>query len=396
LNPLVKDWDGKLTEAAAALFDAQGPRLANGEAALRQLQRLCGEMAASPKKAVAQQSRATYKAWDQLITACEHCQGGPGAFSFFGGRSRRQLHDFVEAMMAFCRHRLEEILLATGSQFFGLLQARLEERLRDFDFCRQRLQHLSDSLEKPPEEDLLAHGRFGLEVTPTSNTPVPSAESYWEAIRGSQTVRVVLPDGETDLELAAQRFLEQLNPDQWGDLDRDLYEHVVTPQGGLHRVCGGAGDLIRNLAGPLIGQAQAALETILPVTDVASVEFSAVAAEGGDIRERAREHFLKAAPLVPEKDDANQETFLLVPASEAGKRLADEVRAAVPGLADERIVRVPGQADLMFCREQANLSFEELQRLLRVFRPAYDDLVYNPLTSPHSRFDVTDWVPLDP
>jgi len=50
----------------------------------------------------------------------------------------------------------------------------------------------------------------------------------------------------------------------------------------------------------------------------------------------------------------------------------------------------------MFCREQGFLGVEELRQLLRSSRKAYDAVVGSPPTSPHSRFDIVDWVPLDP
>jgi hypothetical protein len=59
-------------------------------------------------------------------------------------------------------------------------------------------------------------------------------------------------------------------------------------------------------------------------------------------------------------------------------------------------VNVPGQADLMFCREQASLRIEDLQRLLHSCRNAYYELSLVPQTSPHARFDISDWTPLDP
>jgi hypothetical protein len=69
------------------------------------------------------------------------------------------------------------------------------------------------------------------------------------------------------------------------------------------------------------------------------------------------------------------------------------VRTVLP---DVKLVRVPGQSDLMLCREQSSLSLEELQRVLRPCRGAYESLAGAPATSPHARFDILDWLPLDP
>jgi hypothetical protein len=59
-------------------------------------------------------------------------------------------------------------------------------------------------------------------------------------------------------------------------------------------------------------------------------------------------------------------------------------------------VLVPGQANLLFCREQGYLNTEEIQRVLRPCRTAYETAASAPHSSPHSRFDIVDWVPLDP
>lgn len=222
---------------------------------------------------------------------------------------------------------------------------------------------------------------------------MPSAETYWETIRQSDTVHVVLPDGEEDLDTAAHRFLNALSPEQWQQLDQGLQERVLTPLGGLHQACVGTGDLLRSLSGPLTDTAAECLGSLLPVTDVAEVEFSAAAAAKGDVRDRTVDHFAHAAPLVAGKDEARQQNFLLTPASEAGKSLGEQAKQAVPSL---HMVRVPGQADLMFCREQGFMTAEEFRTYFRHCRTAYDELSVVPNTSPHARFDITDWVPLDP
>ena len=90
---------------------------------------------------------------------------------------------------------------------------------------------------------------------------------------------------------------------------------------------------------------------------------------------------------------AGQHSFLLVPASEAGKEFAEQARQALP---EVHLVNVPGQADLSFCREQAGLGVDDLERVLRPCRSAYVEMSAVPHSSPHARFDIQDWTPLDP
>ena len=84
--------------------------------------------------------------------------------------------------------------------------------------------------------------------------------------------------------------------------------------------------------------------------------------------------------------------FLLVPASDAGKAYGEEAKKLLPHL---QAVKVPGQADLVFCRERTRLTPEELERVIAFCREAYQQSAPVPATSPHSRFDTRDWVPLD-
>ena len=143
-------------------------------------------------------------------------------------------------------------------------------------------------------------------------------------------------------------------------------------------------DLIRSLAAPLVKQAVTTLGDYLPITDVAQVELasagqSAAAADvtvESELIERMRTSQALAVPLIGSAKGqtvaaghdalppaavatppAIDDTFLLIPASEAGKKYGEEAERVLPGV---HLVNVPGQADLMFCREQKELTVEDL------------------------------------
>jgi hypothetical protein len=161
-------------------------------------------------------------------------------------------------------------------------------RLEELAFCRQRLRHLHQHLESPETEelDLAETAANGIETT-SVHSPAPSTAMYWESIRGSTTARVLLPDGDTDLDESANGFVRRLKPEQWDQLDQSIHDDLLAELGGLHRVCITGSDLPKYLAGPMIGAAAKCLGTILPETDVAHVEFS-IAAGSGDIRPQLR------------------------------------------------------------------------------------------------------------
>jgi hypothetical protein len=388
---LAAEWNDRLVAAAVGLMEPPGRRVAAAEAALTRFVHFAEEAAIAQEDRLAHQKERTLQAWQQLEMALGGCLSG-GGFSFFGNRARRLLRLFMDHLAAYARQRLTEELIRATQQFFALLRGRLEERLRDLTFCRQRLRHLQESLEAPPaDEEELAATRMG--DSTLSQSPTPSTESFWDSIRQSATAHVVLPEGDEDLERSASRFLSTLTAEQWTSLDQALQDNVLGLLGGLHDACLRTGDLRRNLAVPLLDQATAFLGGIMPATDVAQVELAGALAHRIDAGAQAQDYFERGAPLLASRDLATQDTYLLVPTSEAGKAFGAAAQEVVHDL---QLVRVPGQAHLMFCREQGYLSPEDLQKLLRSCRPAYEESKTVVTISPHARFDITDWVPIDP
>ena len=437
---LAEEWDRRLGEAVAGLMEHPGRRVAIAEAAVNRFLHYCREAGEAQQHRVHQQAGRSQQSQKALQSALDSCIEGAGGFSWFGGKSRRLLRVFVDHLAAFARQCLAEDTLCAVQQFFGFLHGRLADRLRDLTFCRQRLRHMQEALAETagetgssglhaPLEEVpgMAGSSSGMEYTPT---PVLSTESFWQSIRESTTARVVLPEGVKDLQQAARRFLDTLTAEQWTHLDQVFQDQVLTMRDGLQKALLSTSDLMRHLLSPFISQAANCLGDHLPVTDVAQVEFSlqdsgsrAERAAGSILASRIQKHFALAAPCLrhaeakqrsgahqvvsvgggmsddspPERRDPrpadNDHRFLLIPASEAGKRYGDEAQQV---LSDLQLLNVPGQADLMFCREQPELTLEDLERMLHACRLAYEECVNVPQSSPHARFDIQDWMPLDP
>jgi hypothetical protein len=224
---------------------------------------------------------------------------------------------------------------------------------------------------------------------------------------------VVLPNNETDLERAALRLLQALKPDEWIQLDSDLHDHVLLPRGGLHAALMTSGDMTRHLTEPLLDDAISMLDRHLPIMDVAQIlgsEFGLLPAEVDPnqsglglnklskeptsfFSEQIRGYLDRASPLLADGSDKNRQAFLLAPATEIGRHMGDAVQKVMPDL---KVVRVPGQSDLMFCSEQGCMSVQDLHKAMKQFRAAYESVAGAPPTSPHARFDIVDWLPLDP
>jgi hypothetical protein len=401
-----EEWNQQESPTVFSVMELPGQRVAAAEVALTRLQHLCQQAAEKQRDIQERQQAQTALTWKKVEATLDEFQVGGGGFRLFGGRStRRLLRAFMEALSQFARQRLAEEMTGAVRHFFVFLRGRLEERRRDLGFCRQRLRHLMEALEGNAlgEDDALAMTRTGTDST-VNHSPLPSAESYWEAIRDSATARVVLPQGEQDLERASLRFLQSLNNEQWLQLDKDLHERVLLPRDGLHGACMSGGDLIRTLAVPLLDEAVSLLGQHLPIMDVAEIlgaEFGILTGNGHegngsgtvDLEAQTRSYLARTTPLLARNDGTGQHTFILVPASKAARALAEATQRVLPGLSE---VKVPGQADLMFCRDQGRLGTADLQRAFKACRLAYEASANNPQSSAHARFDITDWMPLDP
>jgi hypothetical protein len=314
---------------------------------------------------------------------------------------------------------------------------------------------LQDTLDLPAV--LADNAEPGNDVNPSDftpgNSPLASTTTFWEAIKQSTTTQVILPQvasrrrrdddnvspafEEGDLEVAAGRFLAGLTSEQWVQFDQALQDRVLTPLGGLGPVCIQSGDLLKGLLSPLVQQASQYLGEHLPVTDVAQVLFGEAQflttnprasqaaiqpVDPAEIQKQIRSYYDRAVPLIGERRKGkgdqpiplspemrprsysslpsqaaiavpDEHLFLLIPSSEAGKTYGELAQQTLPAL---QPVPVAGQSALVFCREHGFVRVEELQRVLVSCRRSYEESAVLPQSSPHSRCDILDWMPLDP
>jgi hypothetical protein len=395
-NKLIDEWDKKLGKEFVSLLEVPGARLAAAECAVEALQTWCHQTAEAQAEALREQTALTELSLLQTQTALHECITGQSSFRFFGGKKTRGLRNFLDLLGQYARNRLtEELQLSVKNAFCGLA-GKLADRGRDLGFCRQRLRYLMENLDQHREDDddEMQTTHSG-EMTPSHSSSGSATDNLFDIIRQSATARVVLPDGENDLERAALRFLQKLTPEHWHLLDKELSERVLTPRGGLHSACINSGDLTKNLAMPLVREASILLASHLPIMDVADIMLGDAGDNGStqSLFDRIKKYLDRAYPLAQAKDQRQQTSFILVPASSAGRRLAKEVGEVVT---DVHLVKVPGQTDLMFLREQGGLTSDDLSKLLRPCRAAYEASNAAQTTSSHARFDVNDWLPLDP
>ena len=218
-----------------------------------------------------------------------------------------------------------------------------------------------------------------------------SEEALQQTIHPTNTLQVVLPAGETHIDRAARKIVQSVKPQDVERLETALQKLVLEPRGGLIALCQLNADMLRTLVAPMVEQTTAFLGDLLPVTDVTEVETSTAKAKKVELAARIQDYHKRSAP--PAGDlEAEEQTFVLVPDSDPGKAFAALVRKAVPSALT---VPVNGAAtDLMFCREHPCLRADELMTLFANCQPPYYQLLADPATAPHARYDVTEWMPL--
>ncbi len=397
---IAEHWDQLITKDVYDLMAFPGSRVAGSEIGMEMLHPHFQKAAEAQTIAYQQNLPKTAQAWRDAEAALQECSKGSGGFRLFFGRSKtRLLRTFLEKLTYYAHLRLAEELVGATRVFFTQMVGKLTDRLRDLGFCRQRLRHLRENLDRPAsEEEDLDGTRTNASDKTLGGSPAPSAESFWDTIRQTDTARVVLPNAHEDLEQAAVHFLQGLSADRWLQLDRELHEKVLEPQGGLHGACMN-GDLTRQIVLPILEGTTLFLNQHLPIMDVAQIikgeteSDESCLTEAVSVREQTQEYLDRSGSPWTNKQGRQNHKFLLIPVSNAGKALSETIVVDFPEL---KLVRVPGQSDLMFLCEQGGLTDKELASLLKPCRAAYEPAAGAPATSPHSRFDVTGWLPLEP
>jgi hypothetical protein len=216
-------------------------------------------------------------------------------------------------------------------------------------------------------------------------------EATQTTLRGSNTMRVVLPKGQDHLDRSAADLLESMPQESLASLESMLTTVVLEPRGGLTALCVSSTDLALNLANPLIDQATVFLANLLPIEDVTAVEHSVTRGDAAELARRVGSYIRGAAPLTGGPVD-EEKTFLVYPETEPGRAYATVVKQVQP-----TIYTIPMKGvgtDLVYCREQSGLRMADLFRLIDPCWDAYHEMAESPLHNPHSRFDVSEWLPL--
>jgi eukaryotic-like serine/threonine-protein kinase len=382
LRRAIEAWDNELTARLHALEELPGPRLGAAAVVLERLIETAAGAIDTMERKLEEIAPKREQAKVDVQLALGSLQGVGGAFSLFGNRTAKSVRAVADKVRAFIDLRVVEDLTHAAAQFYRRLWARFDARHRDILAARDRLAALAELMSVPimmgPSESM--HG-----------APEVSEETTQSSIQGSNTMRVVLPNGENHIDRSAADLLQKISQESLVALEDVLTKVVLSPRGGLVALANSANDLSQPLANPLIDQATAYLANLLPGEDVTAVEFSAARNDPAALTRRVESYLRAAAPLTGGPSE-EERTFLLYPDTDFGRRYADTVREVCPK-AYPVPIRGAG-TDLLFCRELGGLRAADLFRQIEPCWDAYQQSSDHILHNPHSRFDVTEWLPL--
>jgi serine/threonine protein kinase len=369
----------ELLDAVRPLAEIPGVGLAACEYAIQQLTAACQ----STTHSLETKLRDLGQRRKGILNAVQAAANGTDSFgsslSIFGNRTAKSKKSFGEKIKQFVELRVEEDLAVASIRFYQKVSERLAGMLSDLATCRQHLSDLYRELAAPFTSNDSTQGGgddpSGLKTT----------------LKMTNTIRIVLPNGEERVDRAASEMLERLSAEDRQTLEYFLHRNVLEPRGGLISVSKTVSNLSKHLAGPLLAQTAAYLGDRVPAEDVTAIE--AVASRGRpDGFAKRIEGYLRAAGGHVVGPAADAKIFLTLPDSPTGRQFGDAVKSMQPTA--EPLVVANHRSDLLFCREQDWLRQTDLRDLVSTCWDAYAEACGTIESSPHVRFDVSQWIPL--
>lgn len=383
-----KAWENELTELLRPLYGVSGARLFAASAALEQVVGAMNSAAVTLEEKLVAMADRRSRIREAGEAALGGCQAEPGGFKLFGNHSARQMRALIEKIKMFIDVRMQEDLINASIRFYRRIALKLEDQLRNVLVARDQLDAMLKQANAPAAPQ--SGSRFAMPGLPAL-IDLPE-ESVQATLQLSNTMRVVLPNGDDQLDHAAADLLKTIPQDELMRLYDMLDRLVIEPRGGLVELCRSNIDLYRNLFVPMIEQSAAFLANVVPSQDVTEVELTSQASKKGNLAERIQ-HYLKLATPQLSGPTQEEKTFVLVPSTAPGNTFANAVKQVMPKAV---AVSVQGQVtDLLFCREQGILRPADLTKVIEPCWDAYAEASSALDTSPHSRFDVLRWSPLD-
>ncbi|MFO0938993.1 MAG: tubulin-like doman-containing protein, partial [Gemmataceae bacterium] len=380
---LTEQLGNELIEGLKPIVETPGIGLGACEMAIRQIMAACqattNEIEATLREGLPRRT--------SLVTNVKNIAAGfdgvASSLSLFSGRSTRSRKSFGEKIKQLVEIRIEEDLLFASVRFYQKLSERLATRLHDITLCRQQLMDMYRELASP----FTANESYG----PNQPSGIGDDALAQTTLRMTNTIRIVLPNGEERVDVAAEEMLSVLTTENRHALHRELQKVILEPRGGIMELCKTVTNVSRVLIPPILEQTVHFLTEQLPTEDVTSIEATAARGRQDGFTRRV-EGYLRGAAAHVTAPMADAKLFVTLPDSQSGRQFGQAVQTVQNNAV---ALTIPNyRSDLLFCREQDWMRQTDLRDLVSTCWDSYAEACGTVESSPHIRFDVPQWMPL--
>ena len=295
----------------------------------------------------------------------------------------QQAQEILDLLTLYPKCRYQAIILHYCSAFYLTLRGQLSDQLREVDFCRQRLKELHDQFSPEPSNKTRSR-RKGTEIIP------------------GHLGRILMPEGCRTFEDIVQSIRRQVTTEDFQRLDQQIQYMIRKQFKALVHVCMSSTSVAKGLAPAMQAEAEKFLAPKLDNVDVIQMflegsrpaqldsmpsEIPGLVPHDPDVGD-VLEAFDEAAPglmVTGEHEELQLVALPQTPTTEALRALTQKA------LNDRELHFAESTDEIVFYREQLHTTLTTLRHLSRQAKDAYDQLAKNPVTTPHSRIDITDW-----
>jgi serine/threonine protein kinase len=357
---LLKEAETNLAIMAATFIEVPQFRLPGAEEAVRQIgERLKQQVdGLEPvRNDLDKEVRTIYARLFQTIGGL----GTANGLSSLSVRKSSVTAEVIELLRSYPRKRLQLHVLDFVLAIFRKMLGNTPEYLREINFCRSTLADMHAALARA--------------------VPV-SAD-------GGGTGKLILPEGCSTLDEAADQFLASLAPEDLLAFEQTLQKEVSRKFKGLGGVCLKPVEKGGRFRDHLLARSREFLDGKLDSSDPATMFFR-YRTPDGSAEPLIGEAFGESTPDLTTRSGSKPEeiTILAAPSGSAGDRLRDLAATVIPDIV---LTSAPLPDDICFYREFPRLDLGDLPQLGDYAREAYVQMAAAD-HPPHARVDIP-WQP---
>jgi hypothetical protein len=180
----------------------------------------------------------------------------------------------------------------------------------------------------------------------------------------------------------------QIGPEELADFDHRIQEMVQTDYKEFVQICTGPSQVVKNLSPAMLREAEHFLEPYLQGASVSDLFLKQKAGPEVNPSEDLLQSYDEAAPEIGKTNPGKEICVVVVPNDDAGKILEDAMTEAVAGV---KIAQSDRSDEIVFYREQLQLSPSDLALFGPVPQEAYRSRETLDPGTLHCREDVTEW-----